>query len=365
MRPSSYGLGTGAGSVRAMSAHAASTTSIHGPGRTGRIGRLEAELREAREQLRECRASFLRSNSALCAIADGIVVVDTQGRITTLNPVATHLTGFTEVEALGRPLADIVRFTDAAGRSMDVLSEGFQADPQEIVSLVRRDRHAILVDGSVAQIHDHDKRLIGSIVTFRNVTAAVRLTRELSHHAHHDALTGLENRRAFATRLQRAIGSAAEFGTCHAILYFDLDRFKRVNDSAGHVAGDELLRQLAIVLRRQLRAHDTLARLGGDEFAVLIENCSTATAAGVAEKIRAAIAGFAFEWEGRTYRIGTSIGQLVFDDGHAQVDRLIAMADRMCYAAKAAGGDRVAAAGPAATSGRGSTRAPRRQEKRR
>jgi diguanylate cyclase (GGDEF)-like protein/PAS domain S-box-containing protein len=307
------------------------------------IERLEAELRQAREHLRACRASSVRSNSALCAIADGIVVVDTAGRITTLNPVATHLTGFTEAEALGKPLADIVRFTDAAGRSMDVLSVGFQADPREIVSLLRRDRHVILVDGSVAPIHDDAKQPVGSIVTFRNVTAAVRLTRELSHHAHHDALTGLENRRAFATRLQRAIASAEEFGACHAILYFDLDRFKAVNDSAGHVAGDELLRQLAIVLRRQLRANDTLARLGGDEFAVLIENCSAATAAGVAEKVRAAIAGFAFEWEGRSYRIGTSIGQVVFDDGSLSADRLIALADRKCYAAKAAGGNRIAA----------------------
>jgi diguanylate cyclase (GGDEF)-like protein/PAS domain S-box-containing protein len=340
-----------------MPAHAASTTPIDGP--QGRIEKLESELQRARERLRECRASFTRSNSALCAIADGIVVVDTEGRITTLNPVATHLTGFTEAEALGKPLADIVRFTDAAGRSMDVLSEGFQADPREIVSLLRRDRHAILVDGSVAQIHDRDRQLIGSIVTFRNVTAAARLTRELSYHAHHDALTGLENRRAFGTRLQRAIASAAEFGACHAILYFDLDRFKAVNDSAGHVAGDELLRQLAIVLRRQLRAHDTLARLGGDEFAVLVENCSASTAAGVAEKIRAAIAGFVFEWEGRSYRIGTSIGLVVFDDGRIPADRLIALADRKCYEAKAAGGDRVAAGGRPAAAPSGSGRPAR------
>lgn len=335
-----------------MSARPASTESTPADGETSTIQRLEAELRQVRASLRECRSNSARSISALCAIADGIVVVDNDGRVTTLNPVATHLTGYTEAEALGKPLAQVVRFTDAAGRSLDVLSEGFQADPRDIVSLVRRDRHVILVDGSVAPIHDDGRRQVGAIVTFRNVTAAVRLTRELSHHAHHDALTGLENRRAFATRLQRATTSAAEFGACHAILYFDLDRFKAVNDSAGHVAGDELLRQLAIVLRKQLRANDTLARLGGDEFAVLIENCSAATAAGVAEKVRAAIAAFTFEWDGHRYRIGTSIGQVVFDDGRLSADRLIALADRKCYEAKAAGGNRVAAdnagAGPPA-----------------
>jgi diguanylate cyclase (GGDEF)-like protein/PAS domain S-box-containing protein len=342
-----------------MPAHATRTSgAASAKPRPGRVERLEAELKEARERLRECRASFRRSNSALCAIADGIVVVDTAGRITTLNPVATHLTGYTEAEALGRPLSEIVHFTDAGGRSLDVLSEGFRADPREIVSLVRRDRHVILVDGSVAPIHDDRKRPIGSIVTFRNVTAAVRLTRELAHHAHHDALTGLENRRAFAARLQRAIASAEEFGVCHAILYFDLDRFKAVNDSAGHIAGDELLRQLAIVLRRQLRANDTLARLGGDEFAMLIENCSAATAAGVAEKMRSAICGFVFEWEGRSYRIGCSIGQVVFDDGRLSPERLIDLADRECYSAKASGGNRIKAAA-AADKPRSQSRTPR------
>jgi diguanylate cyclase (GGDEF)-like protein/PAS domain S-box-containing protein len=336
------------------------------PAPDGEIERLQTELLDARKHLRECHASYSRSHSALCAIADGIVVVDTGGRITTLNPVAAHLTGYTEAEALGRPLSDIVRFTDAGGRSMDVLAEGFQADPQEIVSLLRRDRHVILVDGSVAPIHDEEKQAVGSIVTFRNVTAAVRLTRELSYHAHHDSLTGLENRRAFGARLQRAISSAAEFGACHAILYFDLDRFKAVNDTAGHVAGDEMLRQLAIVLRRQLRMHDTLARLGGDEFAVLLENCSAATATGVAEKIRAAIAGFTFEWESRDFRIGTSIGQVVFDDGRASVEKLIALADRKCYAAKAAGGNRVATAtGPTVAARSKPARPDRRQASRR
>ena len=140
--------------------------------------------------------------------------------------------------------------------------------------MLRRDEHVVLVEAAVAPMVDSGHNTVGSVVTFRNVTAARRLTNELTYHANHDALTGLDNRRAFEFRLERAVGSASEQGCRHCLLYFDLDYFKAVNDQAGHVAGDELLRQLAAVLRKQLREHDMLARLGGDEFGVLLSNCT-------------------------------------------------------------------------------------------
>jgi Amt family ammonium transporter len=306
------------------------------------IRRLQADLALAHRQLQACQELHERNLSALCAIADGIAIVDMQGRITCLNPVASHLTGWKEDACLGRYLANVVQFTDNQGRAMDVLSEGFSSDHDAIVSLVRRDGHVILVDGAVAPIHGRDKRTIGAVVTFRNVTASTRMTRELAYHANHDSLTGLHNRRAFQAQLQRAIGNASEFGAGNALLYLDLDRFKAVNDDGGHVAGDELLRQLAVLLRRQLREHDTVARLGGDEFAVLLENCTPIHATTVAEKIRAAVVDFAFVWDGREYRIGTSIGQVDFSDGGRSVEDLIGIADSMCYVAKEGGRNRIA-----------------------
>ena len=310
-----------------------------------RIQQLTAALAEARLELGACRESLQRSQSALCALADGLAVVDVQGRVTCLNPIAAHLTGWTESESLGRFLTEIIRFTDAQGRSVNVLSDGFEGFSNghvDFVSLRRRDGHIILVDGTVADIHDRDKRAIGSVVTFRNVTASARLTRELAFHANHDPLTGLQNRRAFEAQLERAISTAAEFGCRHALLYCDLDHFKVVNDIGGHVAGDELLRQLAVLLRRQLREHDSLARLGGDEFAVLLENCTTAQATMVAEKIRSAIEGFEFAWDGQVFRIGTSIGQIDFsDDETLSVEEIVGIADRMCYVAKASGRNQV------------------------
>ena len=311
------------------------------------LNRLQSELASVRAELHACQESHERNHSALCAIADGIAIVDTKGRVTCLNPVASHLTGWKEDACLGRKLSHVVEFTDHQGRSIDVLSEGFSSDLDAIVSLVRRDGHVILVDGAVAPVHARDKRPLGAVVTFRNVTAATRLTRELAYHANHDALTGLHNRRAFRAQLQRAIGHAREFGSSNALLYLDLDRFKAVNDRGGHRAGDELLRQLAVLLRKQLREHDTVARLGGDEFAVLLENATPADASNVAEKIRSAVMDFAFVWNGTEFRIGTSIGLVEFDNGERSVEPLLAIADSMCYAAKDGGRNRVMVHGAA------------------
>jgi diguanylate cyclase (GGDEF)-like protein/PAS domain S-box-containing protein len=307
-----------------------------------KIKQLTTALTAARSELDTYRDELQRTQNALRAVADGLAIVNLQGRISSLNPVATHMTGWTEEESLGQPLSEIVRFTDARGRSVDVLAEGFSSGRAQIVSLCRRDGHVILVDGAVAQVHDPDMQVIGTVVTFRNVTAAARMTRELAFHANHDPLTGLHNRRAFESHLQRAVASATELGCCHCVLYFDLDRFKGVNDGAGHVAGDELLRQLALLLRRQLREHDSLARIGGDEFAVLLENCNAKRAVQVAEKIRSAIAGFEFGWDTRVFRIGSSIGVVDFADGTLSAAQIMEIADRMCYAAKAGGRDQVA-----------------------
>ena len=290
------------------------TTKTDGSPADDEFARVREELDATREQLAQCRESHERNLRALCAIADGIAVVDTRGRITCLNPVASHLTGWSEDECLGRELSGVLNFADRQGRRVDVLDEGFCSDPDTIVTLIRRDGHAILVDGAVAPVHGDDKRLLGAVVTFRNVTASTRLTRELAHQANHDALTGLQNRRAFRAQLQRAVREAGEFGSGHALLCLDLDRFKAINDSGGHLAGDELLRQLALLLRRQVREHDSVARLGGDEFAVLLEACTPAHAVEVAEKIRNEVVGYRFAWDGHEHRVGASVGLVAFAD---------------------------------------------------
>jgi len=294
----------------------------------------------AQRELAACRQQCRFADAAMRAISDAVVIVDLEGKVTLLNPVAAHLTGWTEGESLERPLGDVVRIVDEQGNGIDPLAPD---SSWHFTMLRRRDGHVVLVDGNVSSIVDEQRRALGSVITFRNVTAAKRLTDELTHQAHHDPLTGLPNRRAFESRLRRAVISAKEQGCRHALLYFDLDHFKPVNDTAGHAAGDELLRQLAKLLRTQLREHDALARLGGDEFGILLEDATAEQASYVAEKVRRAIANYQFEWQGEIFRIGASIGQLEFADGKLSAYELLYRADEMCYLAKSRGRDRVVA----------------------
>jgi Amt family ammonium transporter len=303
--------------------------------------RLAAAFADARRENDALREALHRAQGALAAIADGVAVTDLEGRITSLNPVATHLTGWNAAEAVARNVGEVVRLVDAGGIGVDPIRAGFR-DRDDVMSLVRRDGHVILVDGAVAEIRDEARRLLGYILTFRNVTAATRLSRELSWHANHDALTGLLNRRVLETRLQRALESAGRLGCRHALLYLDLDRFKAVNDSGGHVAGDELLRQLAMALRRQLREGDTLARIGGDEFAVLLENTPVDQATAVGRKLIEAVEQFRFAWQGFGYRLGASAGLIEFSGEGLEAEDVIEAADRMCYVAKESGRGRLA-----------------------
>ena len=154
------------------------------------------------------------------------------------------------------------------------------------------------------------------------------------HQATHDPLTGLVNRSEFEERLEKAVESARKFENTHALLFLDLDQFKIVNDTAGHVAGDELLKQISSLLASQLRGRDTLGRLGGDEFSVLLENCPISKASRVAEILIDAIREYRFIWEDKTYRIGVSIGVVAITPDVHDKTELMNQADQACYSAK-------------------------------
>lgn len=160
---------------------------------------------------------------------------------------------------------------------------------------------------------------------------------DMKRMAYHDPLTGLANRLQFQERLEKALHTARRYHTRHALLYLDLDQFKLVNDSCGHDAGDRLLTELSNVLRAQLRTRDTLARLGGDEFGVLLDRITLGEAVTVAEKLRRAVDEFRFHCDGREFHLGVSIGVAEIDAESPSVERLLAMADMACYAAKEKG----------------------------
>lgn len=168
-----------------------------------------------------------------------------------------------------------------------------------------------------------------------------QVTARLVYQASHDSLTGLINRREFEQRLEHALASALQQGREHMLCYMDLDQFKVINDTSGHGAGDELLRQLALLLKYELRKRDTLARLGGDEFALLLENCTVNDALEVADKIRSEVQRYRFKWEDRVFSVGMSIGMVAIDSMSGSTVSLLSAADAACYVAKDRGRNQI------------------------
>ncbi len=183
--------------------------------------------------------------------------------------------------------------------------------------------------------------MLGAVLVFHDVTETRRLTRQLEHDATHDALTGLINRQEFERRLARALASAQKYGQRHVLCYLDLDQFKVVNDTAGHAAGDELLKQINVILSGMFRERDTLARIGGDEFGLLLDNCPLDRAQIIAQTVVGHIGDHRFHWEGRTYQIGASIGLAPITAETRDTAQALTQADVACYIAKELGRNRV------------------------
>lgn len=166
-------------------------------------------------------------------------------------------------------------------------------------------------------------------------------TARLVYQAGHDSLTGLINRWEFERRLESALETALQQGREHVLCYMDLDQFKIINDTSGHGAGDELLRQLALILKNDLRERDTLARLGGDEFALLLENCSIEAAMEVVDSLRGEVQRYRFQWEERVYAVGMSVGMVAINAMSSTAANLLSAADTACYVAKDRGRNRI------------------------
>ncbi len=224
------------------------------------------------------------------SIGDAVISTNGEGEVTFLNPVAQQLTGWTVAEARGRPIDEVLKILDATTResvtrSMASLTELHR--PGHLPGcclLIRRDGAEIYIEDSTAPIHGRDGKVTGSVIVFRDVTEARRVAEEMLHASQHDFLTGLPNRLLLADRLGQAIALAERHSGEVAVLYIDLDRFKQVNDSLGHMVGDKLLQSVAERLQEQVRTPDTVSRQGGDEFVVLLQEVKSKADAEVVTK---------------------------------------------------------------------------------
>jgi diguanylate cyclase (GGDEF)-like protein/PAS domain S-box-containing protein len=288
-----------------------------------------------------------RLQITLQSIGDAVISTDTQSRITFMNTVAEELTGWSADDAGGQPFNAVVKMVAEA--SDEAAPSAIAACLAGEVTTTTRDDVRILsrkglrdIRETAAPVRTAAGEIVGVVLIFQDMTDARLLQRQLSHSASHDALTGLSNRASFEVALTQACSSADESGRQHAVCFIDLDRFKIVNDTAGHAAGDALLSEIGGVIRNSVRGGDVTARLGGDEFGLLLYDCPADHAEFIADKLIQSIRAVPFAWEGRAYDIGASIGLAVVSAGSAVPGEVLSQADIACYTAKGLGRNRVA-----------------------
>ncbi len=288
-----------------------------------------------------------RAQITLSSIADGVVVTDHHGVITSINPKAEALTGWSAQDANGQAAHAVLQIADEethlplSGIIDKCLHKGQPVELASSAVLTRRNGGSSAVELSIAPLRDRAGKASGAVIVIHDVSEARKMAEEMQFLATHDTLTGLVNRGEFERRLNEAITSARNTDIHYALCYLDLDRFKVVNDTAGHVAGDELLIQLTALLKSKVRNTDTLARLGGDEFAVLLHNCPLDKAGEIAETIRRLVKEFRFVWEGKTFEIGASIGVIAITEQSGELKEILSAVDTACYLAKEQGRNRI------------------------
>jgi diguanylate cyclase (GGDEF)-like protein/PAS domain S-box-containing protein len=306
---------------------------------------LDKALRYATERthtLKALKASEARYRELYENVVAGVFQSTPDGKFMSCNPALVRMLGYaSEDEMLGLDIArDLFMYPEDRDNWRQSMEAQGEIRNAELV-LKRKDGHKIVVLENSRAVRDEQNRVLYYEGTLTDITEAHELSRQLSYEASHDALTGLINRRQFELQLQRALESAQATNARHAVFYLDLDQFKLINDTCGHIAGDELLRQLAATLSEKIRTGDTLARLGGDEFGILLHNCGVDDAVEVARTLLKIIEQFQFVWGSLTFFVGASIGVVPVDQRFRRITQVLAAADTACYAAKDQGRHRV------------------------
>jgi diguanylate cyclase (GGDEF)-like protein/PAS domain S-box-containing protein len=290
-------------------------------------------------------ASRPRAMVTLDAMGESVITVDAEGRIDYINHSAAGLLGQGFDQVVGKSFVDVASLVDETDRRSlgDPVRKALATGGRVTVG-----KRAVLVptngsmersvEISVTPLKSEAKETLGLVLVMHDTSELRGLTRQMTYQASHDALTGLVNRREFERRLREAMDAAQTGEIAHALCYLDLDRFKVVNDTCGHTAGDNMLREVASIIKDAVRDSDTAGRIGGDEFAMLLVGCPLEKARQIADDVVRAVGDFRFVWRDKIFNIGVSIGLVEIGRGGGSIEDIMNSADSACYVAKKQGG---------------------------
>jgi diguanylate cyclase (GGDEF)-like protein/PAS domain S-box-containing protein len=281
--------------------------------------------------------------STLGGIAEAVITSNEAGEIVYMNTAAERLTGASMDEIIGKTLQSFINLmSEDQATAIDIAWLTDSVNHHEAVLLERRDGQTFVIRKSASALYDYNGALFGYVSVLHDITTLRALSDQLSYQAKHDSLTGLVNRYEFDLKVQKAIQDAGAENLDHCLAYIDLDQFKIVNDTCGHIAGDRLLQQLTNLLKSKLRSSDTLARLGGDEFALLLTGCNLENALEIVNNLLNLVRDYRFTYEDKVFKVGASIGltEITQSNNHT-LGELLSVADSACYAAKHEGGNRI------------------------
>jgi len=277
----------------------------------------------------------------LDSLGEGVITTDVGGRIDYLNQAGEQLIGVSAVDALGKSITDIIQLLDESDRRSlgDPVRHCLATQSKVTVGrrglmISRGGGEERSVELTVTPLKGQKGDLVGTVIVVRDVSELRGITKQMSYQASHDALTGLVNRREFERRLEEALATAHTNEARHVLCYLDLDRFKAVNDTCGHMAGDSMLREVAALIKETVRDSDTVGRLGGDEFGLLLVGCPLEKARQIADDVVRKISDYRFVWKDKIFNIGISVGLIEISRESGAPDEVMSAADSACYVAK-------------------------------
>jgi len=304
------------------------------------------DLTRSRQTENELRRLNQHISLLMESTGEGIFGIDQELKCTFVNRAAAKMLKFTQDEMLGKNMVQLIHHSYENGEIYPAESCAIYKSVHEGVSywsdddvMWEKEKIAFPVQYRVNPIFV-DKKINGAVVVFRNVSQSRAMTQQMNYLARHDYLTGLFNRMVFEERLTQLVDDASITGNSHVLCYMDLDQFKIVNDTCGHIAGDKLLQKLSKLLEETIRQRDTIARLGGDEFGLLLRDCDQTSAQTLVDKILHTVSNFRFAFEDKIFSIGVSIGVVLIDSNTQHLENILTAADSACYLAKEEGRNR-------------------------